>query len=38
MDLQNETNVDGSTIRLKVTFIAHGIQLQVVKDLKRLLC
>jgi hypothetical protein len=29
MDLQSETNVEGSTIRLKVSCIAHGIQLQV---------
>jgi len=35
MDLQSETNVDGSTIRLKVSFIAHGIQLQIVKDFEK---
>jgi hypothetical protein len=35
MDLQTETNVDGSSIRLKVSFIAHGIQLQVVKDFEK---
>jgi hypothetical protein len=35
MDLQSETNVNGSTIKLKVSFIAHGIQLQVVKDFEK---
>jgi hypothetical protein len=35
MDLQSETNVDGSTIKLKVGFIALGIQLQVVKDFEK---
>jgi hypothetical protein len=35
MYLQSETNADGSTIKFKVSFIAYGIQLQVVKDFEK---